>query len=98
VNPYLESKIFNCDGCDHFILLSLILATNGVILAIVSSRSGLIDIGTAYLETSPGAMSILIALALESQAHPMLVVCFHLIREMFVIQTALLIFRLISGH
>jgi uncharacterized membrane protein AbrB (regulator of aidB expression) len=58
----------------------------------------MLDIGTAYLGTSPGAMSALIVLALESEAQPMLVVCFHFIRVVFVILTAPLIFRLVSGH
>ena len=43
-------------------------------------------------------MSALIVLAFDSQAHPMLVVCFHFIRVVFVILTAPLIFKLISGH
>lgn len=77
---------------------SVVLVSTGVIMAFVFTRLGLVDIGTAYLGTSPGAMSILVVLALESQAQPMLVVCFHFIRVVFVILTAPLIFKLISGH
>jgi len=80
------------------IISCTVLVGTGVILAIVFTRLGLVDIGTAYLGTSPGAMSALIVLALESQAQPMLVVCFHFIRVVFVILTAPLIFKLISGH
>ena len=76
----------------------VVLVGTGVILAIVFTRLGLVDIGTAYLGTSPGAMSALIVLALESEAQPMLVVCFHFIRVVFVILTAPLIFKLVSGH
>jgi membrane AbrB-like protein len=76
----------------------VVLVGTGVILAIVFTRSGLVDIGTAYLGTSPGAMSALIVLALESEAQPMLVVCFHFIRVVFVILTAPLIFKLVSSH
>jgi membrane AbrB-like protein len=80
------------------IISCVVLVGTGVILAVVFTRLGLLDIGTAYLGTSPGAMSALIVLALESEAQPMLVVCFHFIRVVFVILTAPLIFRLVSGH
>ncbi|UCH20310.1 MAG: AbrB family transcriptional regulator [Deltaproteobacteria bacterium] len=75
-----------------------VLVGAGVILAIVFTRLGLVDIGTAYLGNSPGAMSILTVLSLESQAQPTLVVCFHFIRVVFVILTAPLIFKLLSAH
>ena len=80
------------------IISCVILVGTGVILAVVFTRLGLVDIGTAYLGTSPGAMSALVVLALQSGTQPMLVVCFHFIRVVFVILTAPLIFRLISGH
>ena len=80
------------------IISCVVLVGTGVILAVVFTHLGLLDIGTAYLGTSPGAMSALIVLALESEAQPMLVVCFHFIRVVFVILTAPLIFRLVSGH
>ena len=76
----------------------VVLVGTGVILAIVFTRLGLVDIGTAYLGTSPGAMSVLTVLALKSQAQPMLVVCFHFIRVVFVILTAPLIFKFLSAH
>ncbi len=79
-------------------LSCVVLVGTGVILAIVFTRLGLIDIGTAYLGTSPGAMSTISVLALESQAQPMLVVCFHFIRVVFVVLTAPLIFKLLSAH
>ena len=80
------------------IISCVILVGTGVILAIIFTRLGLVDFGTAYLGTSPGAMSALVVLAFDSQAQPMLVVCFHFIRVVFVILTAPLIFKLISGH
>jgi len=43
-------------------------------------------------------MSALVVLALQSQTQPMLVVCFHFIRVVFVILTAPLIFKLISSN
>ena len=55
-------------------------------------------IGTAYLGTSPGAMSVLTVLALKSQAQPVLVVCFHFIWVVFVILRVPLISKLLSAH
>jgi len=79
------------------VISCVVLVVTGALLAVIFTRLGILDMGTAYLGTSPGAMSALIALALDSPAQPMLVVCFHLIRVIFVILTAPLIFRWISG-
>jgi hypothetical protein len=79
------------------IISCVVLVGAGVLMAVIFTRLGLLDIGTAYLGTSPGAMSALIVLAFDSQAQPMLVVCFHFVRVVFVILTAPLIFKWISG-
>ena len=79
------------------VISCVVLVGTGVLLAVIFTRLGLLDIGTAYLGTSPGAMSVLIVLAMESQAQPMLVVCFHFFRIVFVILTAPLILKWISG-
>jgi membrane AbrB-like protein len=75
----------------------VVLVITGALLAVIFTRLGFLDMGTAYLGTSPGAMSALIVLALDSPGQPMLVVCFHFFRVIFVILTAPLIFRWISG-
>lgn len=75
----------------------VVLVATGALLAVIFTRLGILDMGTAYLGTSPGAMSALIVLALDSPGQPMLVVCFHFFRVIFVILTAPLIFRWISG-
>jgi membrane AbrB-like protein len=79
------------------VLSCVVLVGTGVLMAIVFTKLGLLDMGTAYLGTSPGAMSALIVLALDSQTHPTLVVCFHFFRVVFVILTAPLIFKWILG-
>jgi len=79
------------------IISSVVLVGAGILMAVIFSRLGLVDFGTAYLGTSPGAMSALIVMALDSGAQPMLVVCFHFVRVVFVILTAPLIFKWISG-
>jgi len=79
------------------IISCVVLVGAGVLMAIIFTRLGMLDMGTAYLGTSPGAMSALIVLALDSQAQPMLVVCFHFVRVVFVLLTAPFIFKWISG-
>ena len=79
------------------IISCVVLVGTGVIMAIIFTRLGLLDMGTAYIGTSPGAMSALIVLALDSGAQPMLVVCFHFVRVVFVLLTAPLIFKWLSG-
>ena len=79
------------------IISCVVLVGAGILMAAVFAKLGLLDFGTAYLGTSPGAMSALIVMALDSGAQPMLVVCFHFFRVVFVILTAPLIFKWISG-
>ena len=79
------------------IISCVVLVGAGILMAAVFAKLGLLDFGTAYLGTSPGAMSALIVMALDSGAQPMLVVCFHFVRVVFVILTAPLIFKWISG-
>jgi len=79
------------------VISCVVLVGTGALLALIFTKLGVLDFGTAYLGTSPGAMSALIVLALDSPGQPMLVVCFHFFRVIFVILTAPLIFRWISG-
>ena len=79
------------------IISCVVLVGAGVLMALIFTRLGMLDMGTAYLGTSPGAMSALIVMALDSGAQPMLVVCFHFVRVVFVILTAPLIFKWISN-
>ena len=79
------------------IISCVVLVGAGILMAAVFAKLGLLDFGTAYLGTSPGAMSALIVMALDSGTQPMLVVCFHFVRVVFVILTAPLIFKWISG-
>ena len=79
------------------VISCVVLVATGALLAVIFTRLGILDMGTAYLGTSPGAMSALIVLALDSPGQPMLVVCFHFFRVIFVILTAPLMFKWISG-
>lgn len=79
------------------IISCVVLVGVGAIMAVLFTRLELLDMGTAYLGTSPGALSALVVLAFDSQAQPMLVVCFHFFRVVFIILTAPLIFKWISA-
>ncbi len=76
---------------------TLTLVGVGLLLSIIFSRLGLLDPVTAYLGTSPGAMSVLVVMALDSQAATPLVVCFHFVRVVFVILTAPFCLKFFSG-
>jgi membrane AbrB-like protein len=72
---------------------TLILVVTGILLSIIFTKLGILDPGTAYLGTSPGAMSALIILAFESGANATLVTCFHFFRIVFIILTTPFIFK-----
>lgn len=72
---------------------TIILVGSGIVLSIILTRLGILDIGTAYLGTSPGAMSAIIVLALDNGSNSMLVTCFHFFRIVFIIVTTPLIFK-----
>ncbi len=76
---------------------TVVLMGVGILLSLIFTKLGLLDIGTAYLGTSPGAMSALIPLAFDSQADATLVVCFHFFRVVFIVLTAPIIFKIFSG-
>lgn len=76
---------------------TVVLMGVGILLSLIFTKLGLLDIGTAYLGTSPGAMSALIPLAFDSQADASLVVCFHFFRVVFIVLTAPIIFKIFSG-
>jgi len=72
---------------------TLFLVGTGLALSIIFAKMEFLDIGTAYLGTSPGAMSALIVLALDSDANATLVTCFHFFRVVFIILTTPFVFR-----
>jgi hypothetical protein len=72
--------------------LSLVLV--GFVTSLILGRLGVLDAATAYLGTSPGAISAMISLAVESQANATVVLAFHFFRVVFVIVTAPLVFFL----
>lgn len=75
---------------------TVILVGVGILLSILFARLGLMGMSTAYLSTSPGAMSAIVWLALDSHADAPVVVSFHFFRVVFVILTAPILLKLLT--
>ena len=78
------------------ILSSLMLVCAGGLLAIFISRLDLLDPATAYMATSPGAMTALIPMSIEGSANSLIVTCFHFFRLLFILFTAPWILKALS--
>lgn len=72
---------------------TLLLVGTGLLLSMVFTRMGLLDMGTAYLATSPGAMSALLVVALDSGKDAAVITSFHFFRVVFIILTMPLIYK-----
>ena len=72
---------------------TLLLVGTGLLLSMVFTRMGLLDMGTAYLATSPGAMSALLVVAMDSGKDAAVITCFHFFRVVFIILTMPLIYK-----
>ncbi len=74
---------------------TLFLVGTGLTLSFIFSRTGIMDTRTAYLGTSPGAMSALIVLAIDNDSNPMTVTCFHFFRVVFILLSTPFVFKYI---
>ena len=72
---------------------TVVLMLTGIVLAIFFSWLGFMDVSTAYLSTSPGAMSAIVWLAVENHSNPTVVTSFHFFRVVFIILTAPIILK-----
>jgi len=72
---------------------TLLLVGTGLLISMVFTHMGWLDMGTAYLATSPGAMSALLVVALDSGKDAAVITCFHFFRVVFIILTMPLIYR-----
>lgn len=72
---------------------TLLLVGMGLLISMVFTRMGMLDMGTAYLATSPGAMSALLVVALDSGRDAAVITCFHFFRVVFIILTMPLIYK-----
>lgn len=78
------------------VVSSVVLIGAGGIVAIIFYRLNLLGASTAYIATSPGAMSALVAMSLDGSANPVVVTCFHFFRLIFILLTAPWIFKILS--
>ena len=78
------------------VVSSVALIGAGGIVAIIFYRLNLLGASTAYIATSPGAMSALVAMSLDGSANPVVVTCFHFFRLIFILLTAPWIFKILS--
>jgi len=75
---------------------TLVLVGAGFLLALIYAKTGMLDMNTAYLGTSPGAMAALVFMAIETQSNATVVATFHFFRIFFIVLTAPLLFKYIS--
>lgn len=78
------------------VVSTIVLVSVGLLLSLFVTKIWPLDIYTAYLGTSPGAMSALIPLADDSPANVAFVGAFHFFRVVFIILIAPLIYKLIQ--
>jgi len=78
------------------VISTIVLVSVGLLLSLFVTKIWPLNIYTAYLGTSPGAMSALIPLADDSPADVGIVGAFHFFRLVFIILIAPLIYKLIQ--
>lgn len=78
------------------ILLSAIaLVTTGLISTVLFAKLGLLDSGTAYLATNPGAMTVLVGVASGLDVNAPVIIVFHLTRIFIVVVSAPFVVKLL---
>lgn len=76
-------------------LSTIALTVCGVLVALVVAKWWPVDLPTAYMATSPGAVSALVNIAVDAQINVALIACFHFFRIFLIVFTAPFIFKLI---
>jgi hypothetical protein len=80
-----------------YMLMSVfVLVVVGMIYAVIMVKMNHLDLPTAYLSTSPGALSAMIFLAFDQGGNVPLVAIFHLTRVFFILVTGPIVVRLIE--
>lgn len=78
------------------ILLSAVaLISTGLLSTFLLSKLGLLDSGTAYLATNPGAMTVLVGVASNLDVNAPVIIVFHLTRVFIVVVSAPFIVKLL---
>lgn len=79
------------------VLSSMLLIVAGCLIAALIVGLKLMDPTTAYIATSPGAMTALVPLSIEGNGNPLIVSCFHFFRLLFILFTAPWILKMIAS-
>lgn len=80
----------------YMIVSVFVLVVAGMIYAIILVKMNHINLPTAYLSTSPGALSAMVFLAFDQGANVPLVAIFHITRVFFILLTGPIVLRLIE--
>lgn len=77
------------------LLSALALSVTGVLTTLILVKTGLLDLGTAYFATSPGAMSVLAGIAASMDVNAPATIVFHLVRIVIIAVTAPFVLKLL---
>ncbi|MFI3270945.1 MAG: AbrB family transcriptional regulator [Pseudomonadota bacterium] len=77
------------------LLSAMALIATGLASTVLLVKLGLLDSGTAYLATSPGAMSVLVGVASSMDVNAPVTVVFHLARIMMIVVSAPFVVKLL---
>ncbi len=72
-----------------------VLICAGLVMAVIFYKMGYLDLPTAYISTSPGAMNVLVSMSGDFRADVALVASFHFVRVLIINLTAPFIFKLL---
>ncbi|WP_056009649.1 AbrB family transcriptional regulator [Dethiosulfatarculus sandiegensis] len=78
------------------IISSLALVVTGVLVTAIFHKLGIMDTPTAYMATSPGAMTAMVGLASDTKANLPVVLAFHFFRLFTVMATAPLLLKFLK--
>ncbi len=79
------------------VLSTLVLVAVGIALSVLLTRLGYVEMTTAYLSTSPGAMNAILCMGMVNELNGPMILSFHFFRVMFVNLTAPLVLKYLSG-
>ena len=79
------------------VLSTLVLVAVGIGLSILLTRLGYVEMTTAYLSTSPGAMNAILCMGMVNELNGPMILSFHFFRVVFVNLTAPLVLKYLSS-
>ncbi len=95
-DSHLLGKLLSLWG--PILISCTVLICAGLVIAVIFHKMGYLDLPTAYIATSPGAMNVLVAMSGDFNADVALVASFHFVRIFIINMSAPLIFKLLHMH